>query len=200
MSNLARKDNKISIESLLDKPLVSSKDLRSNGYSSSLLSYYERLGVIERVGRGLYRNTENPPEIDFKWEDLAYTVLSIPNGVVTGISALALYDITEEIPRAHWISIPHSTKVGQRPNTRIIRQRNHKIGISSISVGDIKIPIYDLEKTIVDAFRLLSLEAAIKALKFAFESTEHNPSLSKLSEYAKKLRTPINEYLLMVTT
>ena len=122
------------------------------------------------------------------------------NGVVTGISALTLYEITEEIPRQHWISVPNSTSIGKRLNTRIIRQRNHELGISSISIGDIEIPVYDLERTLVDAFRLLSIEAAIKALKFAFKSPEHKIDLRKLSQYSKELRHNIDEYILMVTT
>lgn len=200
MSNLAVKDNTIPIETLLEQPLISSRELRENGYNPGLLSYYENKGVIEKVGRGLYKNSTHPPEIDFQWEDLAYTVLSIPNGVVTGISALALYEITEEIPRQHWISVPNTTSIGKRPNTRITRQRNHELGISSISVGNIDIPIYDLERTLVDAFRLLSIEAAIKALKFAFKSPKHKPDLCKLSQYSKELRRNIDEYILMVTT
>ena len=200
MSNLAIKEHTIPIEELLERPLVSSKDLRENGYKPSLLSYYESKGVLEKVARGLYKNTTHPPEIDFQWEDLAYMVLSIPGGVVTGISALALYGITEEIPRQHWIAVPHATSIGKRPNTRIVRQRNHELGISSISVGDIDIPIYDLERTLVDAFRHLSIEAAIKALKFAFKSPKHKPDLRKLSQYSKELRHNIDEYILMVTT
>ena len=38
-------------------------------------------------------------------EGLAYTVLSIPRGVVTGISALDIYGITEDIPRQYWNEI-----------------------------------------------------------------------------------------------
>ena len=200
MSNPAFKDHTIPIEVLLSQPLISSKELRENGYNSSLLRYYESKGVIEKVGRGLYKNVFHPPEIDFQWEDLAYTVLSIPNGVVTGISALALYEITEEIPRQHWISVPNATSIGKRPNTRIIRQRNHDLGISSLSVGNIDIPIYNLERILVDAFRLLSIEAAIKALKFAFKSPKHKPDLRKLSQYSKELRHNIDEYILMMTT
>lgn len=201
MSNLAiKKDHPVSIEELLERPLVSSKDLRENGHNPSLISYYEKKGVVDRVAHGLYKNTTHPPDVDFQWEDLAYTVLSIPSGVVTGISALALYGITEEIPRQHWIAVPHATSIGKRANTRIVRQRNHALGISSISVGDIEIPIYDLERTLVDAFRLLSIEAAIKALKFAFKNPKHKPDLRKLSQYAKALRHNIDPYILMVTT
>ena len=62
-------------------------------------------------------------------------------------------------------------------------------------------PIYDLERTLVDAFRLLSVEAAIKALKEAFgPQRKQKPDLKKLADYAKILRVKIDPYLLMVTT
>ena len=51
MSNLAVKDHAIPIEELLERPLVSSKDLRENGYNPGLLSYYESKGVVEKVAR-----------------------------------------------------------------------------------------------------------------------------------------------------
>ena len=191
---------KVSIEKLLKKPLISSQDLRDNDHHPSLLSYYVNKGLLEKVGRGLYRNTQIPLDINVQWEGLAYTVLSIPKGVVTGISALDIYSITEEIPRQYWIAVPHNTTIGKRANTRIIKHRNHKIGISRISIGDIKIPIYDLERTLVDAFKLLSIETAIKALKSAFNHPDHKPNIPKIQEYSNKLRTPMREYILMVTT
>ena len=189
-----------SIEKLLKKPLLSSQDLRDNGHHPSLLSYYTNKGLLKKVGRGLYRNNKIPLNINAQWEGLAYTVLSIPKGVVTGISALDIYDITEEIPRHYWIAVPHNTTIGKRANTRIIKHRNHGLGISNISIGNIAIPIYDLERTLVDAFKLLSIETAIKALKFAFNHPNRKPNITKIQKYSKKLRTPMREYILMVTT
>ena len=193
--------NIISVEKLLQKPLIRAQDFRDNGHHPSLLSYYTNKGLLERVGRGLYRNTEY--SLDNKsgqWEGLVYTVLSIPRGVVTGISALDIYGITEEIPRQYWIAVPHNTSIGARVNTKIIKHRNHGLGISKVSLGDIKIPIYDLERTLIDAFKLLSIETAIKALNFAFNHEKHKPSINKIQKYSKKLRVSIHEYLLMVTT
>ena len=137
----------------------------------------------------------------FEWEDLINNVLSVPHGVVTGISALALYNLTDEIPRQHWIAVSNDTSIGKRPNVRILRLRNHNLGITKIKVGDIEIPIYNIERTLVDAFRLLTIEAAIKALKEAFKSTrKQKPDLKKLADYSKQLRVKIGPYLLMVTT
>ena len=199
--NEPMKKNRLPVEKLLQQPLIRIQDFRDNGHHPSLLSYYANKGLLERVGRGLYRNTKYPLDnMNVQWEGLAYTVLSIPRGVVTGISALDIYGITEEIPRQYWIAVPHNTSIGTRANTKIIKHRNHRLGISKISIGDIEIPIYDLERTLIDAFKHLSIETAIKALRFAFHHEKHKPNINKIQEYSKKLRVSIYEYLLTVTT
>lgn len=186
---------------LFAKPLIRSSDARAAGIHPAMLSYYEKKGLLERIGRGLYRNKKVDYEVTFEWEDLVNNVLSIPHGVVTGISALALYELTDEIPRLHWIAVPNGTSIGDRPNVKIVRLRNHELGLTKIKIGDAEVPIYDLERTLVDAFRLLSVEAAIKALKEAFKPhRKQKPDIKKLADYAKRLRFKIEPYLLMVTT
>ena len=197
----SNKDNNDSKAKLFKKALIRSSDARAAGIHPAMLSYYEKKGVLERIGRGLYRNKQVEFDVTFEWEELVNNVLSIPHGVVTGISALALYDLTEEIARQHWIAVPNDTSIGKRPNVKIVRLRNHELGISKIKIGDAEVPIYNLERTLIDAFRLLSVEAAIKALREAFKpARKQKPDLKKLADYAKQLRVKIDPYLLMVTT
>ena len=200
MKKVKRKKSIIPIQKLLKKGLVSSKDFRENGHPPGLLRYYEKKGLLKRVGRGLYLNLQKPPHIDFKWEDLVFAVLSIPNGVITGISALDIYDLTDEIPREHWIAVPHGTALSPRPIVRLIHTRNHDIGLSSIKLGDVAVPIYEPERVLIDAFKLTDRETAIKALQEAFKSRKKQMNINKLVDYSKKLRTNIIPYLETVTT
>ena len=200
MRKVKRKKSPIPVQKLLKKTLISSKDFRENEHPPGLLRYYEKKGLIKRVGRGLYSNIQNPPDIDFKWEDLVHAVLSIPNGVITGISALDIYDLTDEIPREHWVAVPHGTSLGSRPIVRIIHTRNHNTGLSSIKLGDVTVPIYEPERVLIDAFKLTDRETAIKALKEAFKSEKKQINVDKLINYSKKLRTNIIPYLEVVTT
>ena len=200
MRKVTQKKPPVPVQKLLKKTLISSKDFRENGHPPGLLRYHEKKGLIKRVGRGLYSNLQNPPDIDFKWEDLVHTVLSIPNGVITGISALDIYDLTDEIPREHWIAVPHGTSLGSRPIVRIIHTRNHSIGLSSIKLGNVRVPIYEPERVLVDAFKLTDRETAIKALKEAFKSGKRRVNINKLIDYSKQLRTNITPYLEVVTT
>jgi len=186
-------------ELLFKQPLIKASEAREAGIHPAMLSYYQKRGLLERIERGLYRNTQVPLKMDFAWEELYLAVLGIPNGVVAGVSALALYNITEEIPRFHWIAVSHETSVAKRPMVKILRYRNYELGKTFIEKNGLKIPIYDIERVIIDSFRLLSTEVAIKALKMAF-SSKHKPNIRKLGEYAKKLRVDIEPYILMVTT
>ena len=197
---MRQKKSIIPIQKLLKRTLVSSKDFRKNGHPPGLLRYYEKKDILKRVGRGLYVNTQNPPQINFKWEDLVFAVLSIPNGVITGISALDIYDLTDEIPREHWIAVPHGVSLGFRPIVRIIHTRNHGIGLSSIKLGDVIVPIYEPERVLIDAFKLTDRETAIKALQSAFKAGKKRMNIKKLVDYSKKLRTNITPYLEVITT
>lgn len=102
---------------------------------------------------------------DFRYEDLVMTLRKIQGGVIRLISALTLYEITEELPRKHWIAIRNSTRHRATPDTRIVRMRNLTLGITEINIGGAQCRIFDRERTIVDSFRYLSIETALKALK-----------------------------------
>ena len=186
---------------LLEQPLITTKAAKEAQVSNALLDYYCKQGKLTKVGRGLYINNEHSPQIDFEWEDLVYNVLSISNGVVTGISALALYELTEEIARFHWIAVPNATSKGDRANVKLIRVRNIELGCTTIKIGDVDVPIFDVERTLVEAFKLTSIETSIKALKMAFApGSKHKPDTKKMMAYARKLRVKIAPYLMMVTT
>lgn len=186
---------------LKNKTVFTAQEARRLGVRPSLLAYYVKKGFLKRLQRGIYRNPASKAEPDFRWEDLIVTILTIPKGVVCLLSALAIYELTDEIPREQWIAVPNSMTAPRRKNIRSIRMRNMTIGKTTIKLGDVEIPIFDKERTVVDAFRYLGKETAIRALKALFSSgKKHKPEIKKLKAYAGKLRVPIDPYLLMVTT
>lgn len=186
---------------LLEKSYFTSKEARAIGIHPSVLSHYVKTGQLKRVCRGVYQRVGYKNFYAFRWEDLVKAVYSVNGGVVCLISALAIYDLTEEIPRQHWIAIRHGTSAKTTRGLKVVRYRNMQLGKGEIELEGTKIPIFDRERTIVDAFRLLSRETAIKALKAAMAKSEKNRiDLMKLQEYAKKLRFNITSYLISVTT
>ena len=186
---------------LLKKALFSAKDARKIGVHPSLINYYIKKGHIERMGRGVYKNSLSQLDVDVQWEDLAVTAKSVPSGVVCLLSALALYELTDEIPRRHWMAVPHATTIPKRLHTKFIRFRDMKTGKTKLKIGGEEIPIFNRERTIVDSFRLLSSEVSIKALKAGLkESGPNKISIKKLQKYAKTKRVNITPYILAITT
>lgn len=171
------------------------------GVPAAVLSYYVKIGKLKRIRHGVYQSIyyQNPEA--FRWADLIEAIHSINGGVVCLISALAVYDLTEEIPRQHWIGIRHGTSARRSRQIKIIRFRDLDLGKVEIELEGAHIPIFDRERTIVDAFRLLSRETAIKALKSAVaQGGKNRIDLIKLEAYAKKLQVDIAPYLMSITT
>jgi len=181
------------LKSLLSKPIFFAKDARKLKVSSSVLNYYVKQGIIESIGHGVYRGKDSKVNASFEWEDLIIISKSVPNSVVCLISALAIYDLTEEIPRRHWIAVPNSTTCPTRENTIFKRMRDTETGKINYKLDGEIICIFDRERTIVDSFRFLSLETAIKSLKMGINSKQID--LNKIMKYAQKFNVKIEPYI-----
>ncbi len=196
MSNAIHK-----IQKLLKQPSFNASEARALGVSSSLLNYYVKQGKLEKISRGIFCGTSSIRKVvPFEWEDLITTTRSIPNGIICLISALAIYELTDEIPRQFWIAIPNQQFAPRRPKTKIIRMRDSKTGSTIIKLGSISIPIFDKERTIIDSFRLLTTEIAIKALKIYLSGKHGKPNLVKLRKYSQQFKASIEKYVDAFTT
>jgi len=188
------------LATLLKAPSFTSADALARGVTAATLAHYVNHGAIKRIGHGVYKGSDSP-ETDFKWEDLVEATQRVNGGVVCLISALALYELTDQIPRDHWIAIKNETSHHGAKLTRIVRFRNMTLGLSKIKVGEVDVPVFDRERTIIDSFRHLSVEVAIKALKIALAAQgDSKLDMKKLNLYAKKLRFDIKPYILALTT
>lgn len=189
------------IDQLLKEPIFKASEARSKGIPPRMLAYLCQKGVIERVGRGLYRVAEASSGVNLDFEELVLTVSSIPRGVVCLVSALCYYNLTDQIMREYWIAIPNTDKSPKRPYTRIVRMRNMSLGLTTVKMGKYQVKIFDRERTVVDSFRYLSDEIAIKALQAYLQpSGKQKADLPKLSRYAKELRINIKKYIVALTT
>jgi predicted transcriptional regulator of viral defense system len=146
-------NNESTLKDLFARPFFYAVEAREAGIHPSRLSYYVKTNRIERIGHGIYRGVESTVDADFQWEDLIIIAKSIPQGIVCLVSALALYELTDEMPRDHWIAVPHSTTAPKRDHTRIIRMRDMETGKTLYTIGRETVVIFDRERTIIDAFR-----------------------------------------------
>lgn len=193
--------NEKGLKVLLKKPVFLASEARKMGIHPSRLSYFVKKNMLERVARGVYRGVTATVNTDFQWEDLVIISKSVPKGVVCLISALAIYQLTDEIPRVHWIAIPHATTAPQRKQTRFIRMRDMNTGKTSYALKGETLSIFDQERTVIDAFRYLSKEIAIKALKEAVKAKrEIKFNIKTFQSYAKKFKMNLDPYILMATT
>lgn len=184
---------------LLKKPLFTVGEAKALGISSATLNHYVKTGNLKRISRGVYQGTDSPSYAG-RWGDLLEAIYST-GGTICLVSALAVYDLTEEIPRQHWIGIRHGTSVKSNNLIKIVRFRDMALGKIEIKLDGTQVPIFDRERTLIDAFRLLSRETAIKALRMALAIKGKNRlDLKKLEAYAKRLRFDITPYLLSVMT
>ncbi|MDX8431607.1 MAG: hypothetical protein SNF33_07405 [Candidatus Algichlamydia australiensis] len=183
------------LQALRATPVFFTKDAHAHGISSAQLSYYAKLKLIQRIRHGVYKFSDYE-EPFFQWEDLIETALSIKSGVICLTSALAVYEITDQLPRQHWIAIDHNTSIKVKPEVRLTRTRNIELGKTEIDLMGTKIPIFDRERTIIDTFRFLGPEIAISSLKSALENKKDPISIPKIQAYAKKFRVRIEPYLM----
>jgi predicted transcriptional regulator of viral defense system len=189
------------IDRLAKKAVFTAKEAREAGIPVRMLTHFCKMGLIERISRGVYKGGSAEVDIDFRWEDLVLVAMSIPNGVICLISALCYYGLTDQIMREFWIAVPHASKSPKRPKAHIIRMRNIELGQIEIIVGANRLKIFDKERTVVDAFRYLSHEIALKALQeYLKQRKPTKPNLDKLLKYAKKLRVNIYPYVIALTT
>ena len=185
---------------LLKKPFFTSLEAKKQGIPRQALGYFVKKGILMRTCPGVYRPFNYEPQVEFQWETLGLMAASISGGIICLVSALCYYNLTDQIMREIWIAIPHDSHPPKRPNTRIIKMRNTKLGKTKIALGEYQVHIFDRERCIVDAFRYLSKEIAIKALKAYLRETNYRPNLQKLGGYARLLKVDISPYILSCTT
>jgi predicted transcriptional regulator of viral defense system len=188
------------LKPLLRAPSFTSGEARLRGVSASTLAYYVKRHEMTRIGHGIYRGVNAPVAKDFRWEDLIEAMQRVKEGVICLTSALSLYHLTEEMPSQHWIAIRNATVHRAMPSTKVVRMRNLTLGRTTVKVGNLTLAIFDRERTIVDAFRYIGLETALKALKIALtKEGAEKVDIEKIRQYAKKLRIKIEPFLIAMT-
>lgn len=188
------------LEPLLKKPAFTTGEALELGIPRHTLAYFLKIGLIERIAKGIYRDPNYESQTEITLEDLALGAFTTKNGVICLISALDYYQLTDQIPREHWLAIPHSQRAPKRHLVRAVRMRNIVLGRTTVQIGEYELAIFDRERCIVDAFRYLSPEIAIKALQAYLENKAYKPNLIKLQDYSKKLRVNLTPYILSLTT
>jgi predicted transcriptional regulator of viral defense system len=127
---------------------------RAAGISSDRLRSYCDQGIVEQIGRGLYRWSDSP-ESDINLLEIAHRA-SRPTLCL--ISALARHGLTDIIPPQIDVAIPRGERIPilQSPvRFHVFASKSFDLGREEVDVGDdVSIGLYSAERSIIDMIRL----------------------------------------------
>lgn len=177
-------------ELLMQKGLLRPADLDAIGVPRVVLTRMRSAGLLEQVGRGLYRR---PDASASEHESLAAVATKVPQAVFCLLTALQFHELTTQLPRQVWITMPrgsHAPKLGYPP-LRMIQATGeaYTAGIEIVERDDVSLRVYSAAKTVVDCFKhrnTIGLDVALEALRDA--RAQKKASADDLWRYAKICR------------
>ncbi len=160
------------LELLREQGTLRPRDLARYDIPPDYLDRLYRLGLVDRVARGLYAW---PYAEVSEHHSLAEAVRLVPGGVVCLLSALRFHGLTTQSPREVWLTLPSKAwapKV-KYPRLRIIRANSPALTalVEEHRVEGVTVKIYSPAKTVADCFKHRSkvgLDVALEALRDAF--------------------------------
>ena len=158
------------------------------GLFAERLYAYRDQGIVEQIGRGLYRWAD-APEIDQNLLEIAYR---IPAGTLCLSTALARHGLTDIIPARIDVAIPRGNRIPvlQSPvDVRVFARDTFELGREEFKVGEgFTVGLYSPERSLVDVIRLRHREGsdvAWEALRRWLKRKGAKPAA--LIEMAKRL-------------
>jgi len=147
-------------------------------------------GVLESLGRGLYRLADLPALTS---PDFIPVALKVPKGVLCLISALSLHDITTQIPHEVYLALERGAEPPrlEYPPTRYFwfSGQAFSAGIEIRNIDGVGLRVYTIEKTLADCFKYrnkIGLDTAVEALRLYREQKQLR--VGELVKYAKICR------------
>jgi predicted transcriptional regulator of viral defense system len=171
-----------SVLSRLGTQPMTAKEIEGRGLSRNELERLLADGEIVRLGRGVYQlaSADIGDENQFR----AATKRIRGQSVVCALSALAHYNLTDEIPRQVWLMVGAGKKSNLK-DVRLFRTRNPRWNIGIEAADGYRMT--SVERTIVDClsyqhkFGNLGVEALKRAIK------DKKTTLGKVVEMAERL-------------
>lgn len=182
---------------------------RNNGYAETrditdagIHNYYlERLveeNKIIKIKHGLYRLSEINVE-----DEIEEVCRIVPGGVVCLFSAWNYYQLSDFVPPEYHIAIQKSRKI-RLPDYPPIKlyywsDKYWDIGITSVTIGNSAIPIYEKEKSVCDAIRFrnkVGSDMEKEVLKMYLRKTDRNIDqllhFSRLLNVERRMKNHLN--------
>jgi predicted transcriptional regulator of viral defense system len=170
--------------------LLRASHLHELGIARVVLSRLTASGLLERVGRGVYRL---PDAQGSEHESLATIAVKVPQAVFCLLTALQIHELTTQLPRQVWIAMPqgsHPPKMDYPPVKLVqFSGEAYAAGVEVVQVDQVALRVYGVAKTVADCFKhrnKIGLDVAIEALKDAL--AQKKATADELWRFAKICR------------
>lgn len=155
------------------KGIIRSIDLNASGIPRAYLTRMVQAGRLEKAGRGIYQLPDKPLS---EYAGMEIVATKVPQAVFCLLTALQFLELTTQLPRQIWITLPqgsHAPKISYPP-IRMIQcaPQNFEEGIETHRQGQHEFRVYGVARTIADCFKhrnKVGLDVALEALKAGLE-------------------------------
>ncbi len=172
------------------KGLLRAADLDAIEAPRIVLTRMTAAGLLDKVGRGLYRLPGHPAS---EHEGLATIATKVPQAVFCLLTALQFHELTTQLPRQIWIAMPRGSHVPRidYPPLRMVQMSGHVYaeGVETVERDGVALRVYGVAKTVADCFKhrnKIGLDVALEALKDA--RIQRKASADELWRYATVCR------------
>lgn len=172
------------------KGLLRASDLNAIEAPRVVLTRLTAAGLLDKVGRGLYRL---PSHVGSEYESLAIIAAKVPQAVFCLLTALQFHELTTQLPRQIWIAMPRGSHVPRLdyPPIKMVQMTGevYSEGIETVERDGVALRVYGVAKTVADCFKhrnKIGLDVALEALKDV--RAQRKASADDLWRYAKICR------------
>lgn len=172
------------------KGLLRASDLEAIDAPRVILTRLTEAGLLDRVGRGLYRLPNHPGS---EHEGLATIATKVPQAVFCLLTALQFHELTTQLPRQIWIAMPRGSHVPRidYPPIKMVQMTGdvYSEGIETVERDGVVLRVYGIAKTVADCFKhrnKIGLDVTLEALRDV--RAKRKASADNLWHYAKVCR------------
>lgn len=151
--------------------LLRTSDLDAIDAPRVVLTRLNAAGLLERVGRGLYRL---PEALVSEFESLGTVAAKVPQAVYCLLTALQFHELTTQLSRQVWIAMPrgsHPPRIDYPPIKMVqFTGEAYSAGVEEVERDGVRLRVYGVAKTVADCFKhrnKIGLDVALDALKDA---------------------------------
>jgi predicted transcriptional regulator of viral defense system len=159
----------LGIRELGNESVLRTRDLELLGVSRKSLKKLAEQGLIERIGRGLYRVAASEAT---EHQTLVEACKRVPHGVVCLLSALRFHGLTSQNPFVVWLAIDRKAWLPRvdYPPLQVVRFSGDalKSGVETHILQGVQVRVYSPAKTVADCFKYrnkIGPDVAIEALR-----------------------------------